>query len=1217
MSDDVPRVVKPYLDEIADRLWSDSAAVMVGAGFSQNAQPVGSVSASFPSWQKLGDDFYTKLYGKPPGKESRYLSLLRLAEQFQAAFGRPALDRMLLRAIPDLLFEPSRLHSRLLSLPWEDVFTTNYDTLLERACASVTLKRYQVVTTKDDLLQATGRRIVKLHGSFPSPPFVITEEDYRRYPNEHAPFVNTVRQALLEKTLCLIGFSGDDPNFLQWVGWLRDQVGRETAPSIYLLVVFGTMSEADKKLLNRRGIVPVDLSGFSTDPRTALGCFLAYLEGRKTRALAWPGISSDADPWVAASSSGPGKFREVAAEWRGQRNSYPGWVVMPEDRRRTLWLDTPYWLSRVSQMSPEDRDLLESPVDLDLAFELIWRLERCLFPLTGELPALLEAVVAKYDNGTVRIPEDSHWSKPGVNEAIASIRLCLLRHYREQGLEEKWENVRQAISGRVERLLPEHRARLRLEEALQALYRFDPGEAKRLLVEWQSNDNLPFWEAKRAATMAELGETTAARSILESSLSAIRRQQSLSPVRGDYTLVSQESVVMLLLWAVERAMSVSEPGSGDSSLLDELSDRWNELARYKCDPRREIDLFSARLQHRPVARCKESTSHEFDLGMVSKTAHFGFDEEIAAYGLLRLYEDIGMPFRMENITFVSKQVKATLPRVGPYSPHWALANVVRLGDAEAADWVFNREYLAGLGEHDADLYFDVYLSALERTLTAIDGSDLSEVKTFETLARTLPEVFSRLCYKCSAASRARLLAALRGIYGATRRQALAKVGNLVRRLIDSMSVEERVRAVPLLIDFPVPDQLGATEREGDVNPLLLVSLPAGVRGEALDVPQDKVERLLERFADQGCHGEWARTSLVWLHEHGKLNGPQSQRLGSLLWDGLDSSGVPKIACRYSFRCMGLPHPAEIDPEPRVKEHLRSALLTGLASGHPNQILEEMCLAASVVNWSVADAIELTGMFSKWWDENEPRLHSHLPTPFGSPSERTKQTIWSMVSALSEILGRLPADEDGELLYEKVRGFISDLADQGLPVTRLEVALSASAGREQLIDRVAAGLADRGRDRTLDALLAARLLAMALVEQDAQGAFGQVGTMLAQGVEWRHRPALVDRLGVVAELVRDHPWFVTAGIELSLLRGLAEIAEETSGGVKGNDEDGVILIRASASALAFELFQQNRKWGKDGTETMLRWQTICRDPNEFAEVRNAWMPWDPQRPKFEF
>ncbi len=563
MPDDAPDQVKPYLDEIADRLWSNNAAVMVGAGFSRNAKPVDSTALPFPSWQELGDIFFRKLHGRSPSEETGYLSLLKLAEQVQAAFGRPVLDDLLRRAIPDLGYEPSPLHDRLLYLPWKDVFTTNYDTLLERARASVTLKHYDVVVTKVDLLYANQPRIVKLHGSFPSPPFVITTEDYRRYPSDHAPFVNTVRQSLLENTLCLIGFSGDDPNFLQWIGWIRDHLGGETTPKSYLVGVFDALTEADRKLLDRRGIVVVDVSGFSPDAGRALDAFLDYLKSRRTRATDWPVVSADVRSWATEAKSK--KFPEIAAEWRHQRGEYPGWVVMPEDRRRFLWLSTEPWLSRLSRISPTDRAGLETPLDLDLAFELAWRLDRCLFPLLGELPAFLDEVATKYSDTTLPLPESAGWTRTSVFEAVANIRLWLLRHYREEGLDEKWQAVRQVIENDIGRLPPDQSARFRWEEALQALFRFDPAEAKRLLVNWRNNDNPSFWEAKRAALMAELVETGVARSILKKNLSDIRRQVSLTPIIEDYTLVSQESVVMLLLWAVERGIAVTERDSKASN----------------------------------------------------------------------------------------------------------------------------------------------------------------------------------------------------------------------------------------------------------------------------------------------------------------------------------------------------------------------------------------------------------------------------------------------------------------------------------------------------------------------------------------------------------------------------------------------------------------------------------------------------------------------------
>ena len=214
-------------------------------------------------------------------------------------------------------------------------------------------------------------------------------------------------------------------------------------------------SRADRRLLDRRGIVVVDLSVFSTDHERAFDQFLSYLHSRKSRAADWPTVSADAPSWPE--EAGSKKYADIVAEWRRQRGDYPGWVVLPEDRRRFLWRYTESWLSHFSQMSSADRARLDTPLDLDLAFELAWRLDRCLFPLIGELPAFLEEVAAKYSDTTLSLPEQAGWTRASVFEAIANIRLWLLRHYREEGLDEEWQAVSQALENDFARLLPEHR----------------------------------------------------------------------------------------------------------------------------------------------------------------------------------------------------------------------------------------------------------------------------------------------------------------------------------------------------------------------------------------------------------------------------------------------------------------------------------------------------------------------------------------------------------------------------------------------------------------------------------------------------------------------------------------------------------------------------------------------------------------------------------------
>ena len=259
-----------HLLQLQKDLWqwpSSRAAVMVGAGFSLNAVPSPGVSSRFPTWGELARAMFDEIYPAPPNetveqrkeRETKFSrsNALRLASEYEAQFERPKLESLLRERIPDTDHQPGDLHRLLLQLPWIDVFTTNYDTLLERT--EVRERVYQPVKTVNDLTIASSPRIIKLHGSFPShTPFIITEEEYRTYPRCFAPFVNTVRQSLIENTFVLIGFSGDDPNFLEWTGWIRDELGNHHAP-IYLVGPL-SLSIVQRSLLTKQGVTPIDLT---------------------------------------------------------------------------------------------------------------------------------------------------------------------------------------------------------------------------------------------------------------------------------------------------------------------------------------------------------------------------------------------------------------------------------------------------------------------------------------------------------------------------------------------------------------------------------------------------------------------------------------------------------------------------------------------------------------------------------------------------------------------------------------------------------------------------------------------------------------------------------------------------------------------------------------------------------------------------------------------
>ena len=123
-----------HVQIIQSALWQrrdvGKVAVMIGSGFSMNADPATLMPRPMPAWFALSSSFVDRLY--PPGHsvdEQRDEALrqasgggfLRIAQEFETAFGRAELDEHLKTHIPDEDWKPSELHGLLLRLPWADI----------------------------------------------------------------------------------------------------------------------------------------------------------------------------------------------------------------------------------------------------------------------------------------------------------------------------------------------------------------------------------------------------------------------------------------------------------------------------------------------------------------------------------------------------------------------------------------------------------------------------------------------------------------------------------------------------------------------------------------------------------------------------------------------------------------------------------------------------------------------------------------------------------------------------------------------------------------------------------------------------------------------------------------------------------------------------------------------------------------------------------------
>ena len=204
----------------------------------------------------------------------------------------------------------------------------------------------------------------------------------------------------METVFCLIGFKGDDPNFLSWSGWVRDNLG-EAAPKIYLAGLL-RLSPHQRRMLEDRGVVPIDLWNHPKaqmwpdhlQHEYATRWILHTLEsGEPYDQTIWPSPpeevkreiddrlqpvaevslsvpESHAQPemdWSSPSyhNEPPDTIRQILATWAHNRKLYPGWLVFHSgEEHSVLSRHTDEWqpsiLNALPNLAPTERCCMQS-----------------------------------------------------------------------------------------------------------------------------------------------------------------------------------------------------------------------------------------------------------------------------------------------------------------------------------------------------------------------------------------------------------------------------------------------------------------------------------------------------------------------------------------------------------------------------------------------------------------------------------------------------------------------------------------------------------------------------------------------------------------------------------------------------------------------------------------------------------------------------------------
>ncbi|MBI5204089.1 MAG: SIR2 family protein [Nitrospirae bacterium] len=1069
-----------HIDLIRKRLWCGrefgQAAVMVGAGFSRNAKKISENTPPFPLWDEIASRFYESLYqseaGSKKAQDISKLGPLTLAGKYIDTFGRQALSDFLIQTLPDNSYYPGNLHELLLSLPWSDVFTTNYDTLIERTMPAIHERKYDLIYTISDIPGKMKPRIVKLHGSFPSHrPFIITDEDYRLYPEKYAPLVNMVQQSMMENIFCLVGFSGDDPNFLHWTKWVHKNLG-ESTPPIYLVGILN-LTPAQYETFETK-IIPIDLSSLfpqtqwpDVDQRHAKALewfFLNLRNGEPPDISKWPNPvrrnilkkSDDLPPIPPGPAPltehsdiypdlGDGNLEKVYENWRQISTEYPGWVIAPKSSRNSLRLYTEHWVLPIIRAV----DKLSPPLNLFMLYELNWRLEKTLTPMFKEVTDKTDEILSAYcplpnyldmTEALIR-PDNKNYCQLDWNKILncwVEMVFAIARSYREDHQFERfkiWMNhLKQIIHQHTE-----WQMRWLYEDTLYHLCRLDLKKVRQNLENWPEKYDYPFWQVKRASILAEIGELKEASKIAEEALIKIRSR--LQPYSIDYSLLSQEGWTIFLLNFIKGNETVSR------DFTAHYQNRFDKLEIYNCNPWSIFnELKSDFSSTKPRKKTGKAVKKEFDPDIVTITNHYGSQEFMdsaycKAYALIRMFEDGALPVKCGHITMFYDEVKNAVERLAPYHLLWAMSLMVRAGDGDTIKKYFDRVRIATLTVEEVELLYSVIFNTLFEVIKK-DADHLSRGLQSMFLF-TLPELLSRLCFRLSKENLQRLLEFTIDLYRSSSSIWHRKADELFKRILYAMPQTDILNNISALLSLPILTENG-------FNPQWFFDFkePTSYIRWTEDFRLDKnfdrsswtpsIKNLI-RIVKDGVEPIARKHAITRLSKIDEINGftyAEKEAYGEALWSRINpATNLPLDTIFYDFAFLFEPQGEANNVRDKFKKYMLTADFprvvhlstnskgekvksSAMGSGNLKHLTELLGSTGPLfsqgrdekyIDWSQDEAEQLIRKALAWWNEEKIELREEKM----NFSEQMHEGFSQLVPVVSQVvLPRISNSEAG-------------------------------------------------------------------------------------------------------------------------------------------------------------------------------------------------------------
>ncbi|WP_084208574.1 SIR2 family NAD-dependent protein deacylase [Cobetia marina] len=897
----------PAFKKLSSSLWRSNnemhgAAIMIGAGFSRVGANIPSESYKPPLWhhlsKKLSSDLGSTNTNDP----------LMLAEEYNAYFGKKALYDLIGDQVNDPLIKPSHMHERMLKLPWAEIVTTNWDTLLERASKALNHPLYDVVKSQEDFANTRSPRIVKLHGTIGSTEeLVFTQEDYRSYPEKNAAFVNFARQIFIENELCLLGFSGDDPNFLQWIGWVRDQLTTH-ARRIYIVGPL-SLSPSKRKYLESINIIPIDLSDLvleyeDLDDRykVATQLFLDKLYEVKPM-MPWEWKPKIYYEKLSFDSSNLEEVDELLSSLEQERLSYPGWVVCPHNNKNIL-------SAQVDSIFVSG-DLLKIIGRLrseKLIYELVWR-----YSLTNAIvPSWLFEECVRINKA-----EDlTYFNQSQIIEASLLALRCGVwsKKYAKKLKEEKVKEKLYSLSSTNQGLVNEL-CYMDLCNARESLdYKYIKENICKIV------EISPIWKIKKASLLSEIGRFDRSYEILTEAYKEL--ELHYRDTQNSVFLLSRMTLCAMYIDAIDGFVSKQMLGNILSSKNIDLL----------CDPREELNFFNQKAKEKLVEQNNKNKFEPLFMAGAYKDNSKSITLSNELHPFISMYEycyDTGLPYKLKDCTLLC-EASTSLAELDAVDINNKLALILRstsISTDKAIDKTFSRLVVARIDDSEVGFITATCLKAIEFWRKEILEGKYIDVSYGLKKLSVIIEMLARVTTRLSSDKAKEIYSLACEIGGDACLQCTelsSALDNLLKYSLESIPINQQYELFNISLKFPLGSEINIPNN-------LLYSWPNPIiehvplRSDSSDI-DIRILELLNRVCQGFKESSLALERLLVLYNKNFLSDFEVNLLANRIWGKVDISiYLPKLGI-LDLHLLDLPCFIDID----LKKSISTALYRGFS-----------------------------------------------------------------------------------------------------------------------------------------------------------------------------------------------------------------------------------------------------------------------------------------------